>query len=401
MLNKERLEKFLKEASKSDIFIALLFLVFIDVLFRFGTALHQHQSLELGFDIPYRSRIWWATKDFLLQQKTPDIVLLGASDVVCALYGAEATFLKNPQSQLLKHHSQYLESRLGALNSDLDSNFCLAIPGEMPSDAYLLTSTLLSGKTKPKAIFFAITPRSFFDTTFGDPSSTEIYKLMSKLGGTHNLDISCRSSLWDKLDYLFAQASYIYYHKRELICWQHHLIRSLLAKLLPTDFSVLCTPPQIRKLSQLELPEDFAPQELVEFPYDPQHPVFINNLPEYKARYRQLKASTFTQQFYFFNRLCDLCRTNGVNLIVANSPVTAENRGLIPAQVYSRYLTQMEMTVHNYGGTFENLDMPAFFTHDDFFDSIHLNGRGGEKLLNHIAIALTKTAKLANCLSPK
>lgn len=151
----------LKEIYKSDILFALLLVVLADLCVRISFAPQNHLATKLSFDVPYRSRIWWATCDYLKQDKVVDVLLLGASDMTCALYGGEATSLRTPQSELLKHHSEYLEKRLELLNSQYIRTFSLAIPGEMPSDAYFLVNTLLSGKLKPKAIFLPLHQEAF------------------------------------------------------------------------------------------------------------------------------------------------------------------------------------------------------------------------------------------------
>jgi hypothetical protein len=394
MIALKRAENFLKVASKSDILLALCLIVIVDLVFRFWGG-YQQRPFTLGFDVPYRSRIWWAMNDFIAQPKTADLVLLGASDMTCAFYGAEATFLKAPQSQLLKHKSDYLEDKLASSNSPLRTTFCLGIPGEMPSDAYFLTSTLLANKRKPKVICLSIAPRDFYDATFGDPTSTDIFKVASKLGLEQDLQLAKRSSFWDELDYKFQQTSYLYGHKWDLTSWQHHTLHSLLAQLLGESFSDIATPQPIRKLSLIELPEDYGPNEVMEAPFDANHPVWVNNIAEYQSRYRQFKLSTFTQQLGFLKKLAQLCRSEGVGLLIVNSPLTSENRAMIEKSAYDLYISEIPKTVRSEGGVFLNLETTGVFKHEDFFDSIHLNGRGGEKFLAQIALALSKKSELA------
>jgi len=395
MIDLKLILSFLRRTYKSDISCGVAIFILVDLIFRVGFSWNQNRSFQLAFDVPYRSHIWWATKDFLSQPKAQDIILLGASDMAQAVHGADAVFLNSSQDEVLKHRSEYLERRLENLNSQYKGVFCLAVPGEMPSDSYFTTRTLLSGSRKPKVIVLSIAPRSLCDATFGDPASSDVYKIMNKLGGTHDFESSCRSSLWDKLDYQVQQLFSIYGHKRELISWQHNLTQAVLSQLFHEDFSNIHTPVHIRKLALLELPEDYARSELVSMPFDPKHALFISNLAEYQSRYRRLKMSTFRQQLDFLKRLSELCRSEGISLVVINSPLTAENRQLIVPQVYALYLAQASQAVRSYGGTFVNLDLPEIFKHEDFMDSIHLNGRGGLKFLDHIALVLSTSSQVA------
>jgi hypothetical protein len=380
---------------KSDFFLALLAVLVLDALFRFGANWTEHNSFSLGFDEPYRSRIWWAMKDLTSQSKTADLLLMGASDMTCAFYGAEATYLQSPQSQILKHNSEYLESRLAKLDSPFRTSFCLGIPGEMPSDAYFLASAILANKRKPKAICLSIAPRDFYDATFGDPTSTDIYKVASKLGLGQSCEVPPRSSIWDEVEHQFQQTFSVYGHKWELMSCQHHATHALLSPLLKEDFQTIRTPQPIRKLALIELPEDYGPGEVMELPFDPKHPIWVNNIAEYQSRYRQFKMRTFTQQLAYLKKLGQLCRSEGVGFLVVNSPLTNENRAMIEKSAYDLYMTEIPKTVRASGGIFVNFDTLSAFEHNDFFDSIHLNGKGGQKFLDQIAIALSKSSELA------
>jgi hypothetical protein len=396
VLEQKQISGFFNRVRESDIFLALVLAVLVDLGLHLGYIAFSKTAAQLGFDMPYRSRIWYATQDLFRQQKTADLILLGASDMTCALYGAEATFLKSPQSELLNHHSRYLEDRLKTMNSPFKTTFCLAIPGEMPSDAYLIASTLLSNKQKPRAIFYAVTPRDFCDATFGDPSSTDIFKVMSKLGGTRELELSSRSSFWDTLSYNFSVLSAVYGHKWELMSLQHHLMHAVLSSSLHDSFDSISAPIPIRKMVALELPEDFGPFEVVDIPYDPKNPLFISNVDEYRSRYRHFNRKTFNQQMNFFAKLCGFCRTEGIELVVGNSPLTAENRALIDNNIYDFYISTTEATARKYGHKFVNFDDKRIFRHNDFFDTLHLNGKGGEKLLQEIAATISQQSSLGS-----
>ncbi|PWT96286.1 MAG: hypothetical protein C5B53_09930 [Candidatus Melainabacteria bacterium] len=395
MTDSKEPDNIIKAVRKSDFLLAVLAVLVLDALFRFGSSWQEHNTYKLGFDEPYRSRIWWAMKDFTSGCKTADLVLMGASDMTCAFYGAEATYLQTPQSQLLKHNSKYLEGRLAKLDSPFRSTFCLGIPGEMPSDAYFLASTILANKKKPKAICLSIAPRDFYDATFGDPTSTDIFRVANKLGLGQNCEVPRRSSIWDIVDHRFQQAFSVYGHKWELMSWQHHATHAVLSPLLREDFWSISTPQAIRKLALLELPEDYGRTEVMELPFDPKHPIWINNIAEYQSRYRQFKPSTFTQQLAYLKKLGELCRSEGVGFLVVNSPLTNENRAMIEKSAYDLYMSEIPKTVRASGGIFVNFDTLNAFQHDDFFDSIHLNGKGGQIFLDQIAIALSKSSELA------
>ncbi len=387
-MNSQSIATTFKAAFRSDIAIALLCFVVLDIGVGIAFALNQ-KPMQFAYDVPFRSRSWYALSDYSKQPKTPDLVLLGASDMTCALYGAEATYRKEDVSQLTDHRSTFLESELQKADAPYKSTFCLAIPGQMPSDQYFMARTLVSNGVKPKAFYCTMVPRNFFDATFKSPASSDVFKTTSKLGGTGEYEIICRKKdVFSIFDHLLGRASSVYGHKQELTSWQHHVVQSLVR---PNDsnFDNVNNSTEIRKLAMMDLPEDFAPNEVGQSPYDPKAP-FLDNIHEYRVRYSQFSMKIWNEQFGFFEKLCELCKAEGIDLVVGNSPLTAENLAMVPKDTYKLYLDKVSSTVRSNGGIFVDLNLPGQFEHDDFFDSVHLNGKGGQKFLTHVAGAMSK-----------
>lgn len=383
----------LRTLGRSDVLVAMLVFLLLDLVVRVGTSCQPKQCL--GFNEPYRSRPWWAAKAFKDLKTTPDLILLGASDMTCAFYGAEANNLNTTVSQLLTFQSDYLQKKLRQSDAPYQSNFCLGIPGEMPCDAYFLITTLLADKPKPKAIFFSVTMRDFCDATFGDPSSSNAFKVMSKLGGAADSQLSCRSSLWDTLDYEAGQACSIYGHRWECMSLQHSVMHYILGNGLGFDFDKIDTTMPLRTLALKNLPEDYGPNEVLQGPSDDDNPKFTNNLSEYAVRYRSFQPKVFKQQVAFLKKLADYCKAEGITFVVANTPITPENRAMIPVPIYNSYYSTVSDTVRTAGGIFVDFDTPTVFKHTDFFDTVHLNGKGGQKFLTKIAQTLSTSSSLA------
>ncbi len=388
-MNSNSIANFFKAAFKSDIVMALLCFALLDIGVGIAYAVN-HRPMQFGYDVPFRSRSWYALNDFSKQPKTPDLVLLGASDMTCALYGAEATYLNKSISQLTNHRSTYLESELRKADAPYKSTFCLAIPGQMPSDQYFMARTLVTNGAKPKALYCTMVPRNFFDATFKSPASSDVFKTTSKLGGVGEYEIICRKKdLLSILDYQLSRLSSVYGHKQELTSWQHHAVQALCQPNDP-NFNDVKTSVELRKLAMMDLPEDFAPEEVGQSPYDPKHAVFLDNIHEYRVRYSQFSMNIWKEQFGFFEKLCQLCKNEGIDLVVGNSPLTAENLAMVPKDTYKLYLDKVSSTVRSNGGVFVDLNLPGQFEHDDFFDSVHLNGKGGKKFLTYVAGAMSK-----------
>ncbi|MDZ4835253.1 MAG: hypothetical protein SGJ27_15865 [Candidatus Melainabacteria bacterium] len=388
-MNFNSIGKSIKAASKSDIAIALLCFALLDIGVGIAYAVN-HKPMQFGYDVPFRSRSWYALNDYSKQPSTPDLVLLGASDMTCALYGAEATYQKKSISQLTNHRSTYLESQLEKAAAPYKSTFCLAIPGQMPSDQYFMARTLVENGAKPKALYCTMVPRNFFDATFKSPASSDVFKTTSKLGGTGEYEIICRKKdVFSIFDHLLSRASSVYGHKQELTSWQHHVVQGIVRP-DNANFDTVKTSIELRKLAMMDLPEDFAPDEVGQAPFDPKHNVFADNMQEYRVRYSQFSMKIWKEQFGFFEKLCELCKAEGIDLVVGNSPLTAENLAMVTKDTYKLYLDQVSSTVRSNGGIFVDLNLPGLFEHDDFSDSVHLNGKGGEKFLTYVAGAMSK-----------
>jgi len=391
LIDFDRIVKGIRQAPASAALLSFALFIVMDFAIRVGSSWHKEPDM-LTFDTPYRSRAYWAIKDFLQQKSPPDILLIGPSDVAAALTRSEATYLNRRVEEMTTHRSQYLEKKLRDLDSPYKSTSSLAIPGEMPSDTYFLFNTLVKNK-KPQVIFLSFTPRNLCDATFGAPANTDIFKVLSKLGGLKDYQLSCRSSFWERVDYMFSQACSVYDHKWELTTWQHHLAHAMLGQSF--DFSRFIGPDSIRKMSLLELPEDFGLGESITHPYDPKNAEYLSNINEYRQRYKRFNRKLFDQQLAFFKQFCRSCQSEGVQLVVGNSPITQENKQLLPKPIYNLCISEASKAVRESGGTWVDLDRPDVFQHDDFYDSVHLNGKGGLKYFDLISSIVGNRSFLA------
>lgn len=140
---------------------------------------------KLGFDpvkAANKSWVWWNVRDFRQLKSAPDVVLLGSSLMMAPLHGGDAAYLKTGQNVALHHHSVLLEDLLQAKFGRQYKSFAFALGGEMVSDAYVITDTLLRGDRKPGLIVYGIAPRDFMDHALPSAASTEIFKYMSRTG---------------------------------------------------------------------------------------------------------------------------------------------------------------------------------------------------------------------------
>lgn len=380
----------------SYILLSLAFLITSDLgarmLYQFRPDLWPVSS----YDSPNRSPVWWSANDLKNLSQAPDIVLFGSSLINTAVLGAEATYLQKPIDACLDHRSTYLEKQL--CNSDRQKHvvFSLAVPGQMASDAYALASTLLAGNHKPKSIIWGIAPRDFIDCELHDVTSTETYRLMSRIRNLSELQAVSKSSFWDSLETKLGQLSFLYAHKSDFVFLQHKFVNQLIANLEHKDLDEIKLPVALRKDALYECPEDRAANEQMIMPYDANHPLFTDNTGEYRWRYREFRPKAFATQLACLKYMTKYAHNNGIDLFVVNMPLLPENLALLPESTYLLYLKETSKAVVQGGGHFINLQNPQLVQKQNYLDSAHLNGIGGEKLLNSFAELTSERTQLAS-----
>ena len=84
--------------------------------------------------------------------------MLGSSLVTAPVMQAEAIYLNRPIERMFHRSPRFLESCLSGELACPVHVFCLAVGGEMVSDAYLVAKQILAKDDKPCAIVYGIGP---------------------------------------------------------------------------------------------------------------------------------------------------------------------------------------------------------------------------------------------------
>ncbi|MBY0358071.1 MAG: hypothetical protein K2W82_08730 [Candidatus Obscuribacterales bacterium] len=347
-----------------------------------------------AYNSPNRSWVWWAVRDFHQSTEKPDVVLLGSSLMMAALHNGDATYLNLPQNVAVHHRSSLLEELWQNQSGNKIRTFAFAIGGQMVSDAYALTSTLLVGQKKPKLLVYGIAPRDFMDNTLTSPASTETFRYMSRLGGLKDVAWQSRPTFWEQVEYGLACVSPIYEHRLDFVYLQHHYVQALLKHL--TGFQnpdEVHTPFVVRRQALLELPEDQGINDLMVMP-DKEYK-YDDNSAEYRMRYRAFKPKLFEVQVAFLERLLRYCQTEGIELCLVNMPLTVDNVKLMPPGFYDSYKQRVLGLTNKYQARFIDLNDTAIFSKTDFADSVHMNGNGGVKFFRALSTKIAPASRLA------
>lgn len=338
----------------------------------------------------------WAIKDFLAAKSAPDLVFLGSSLVLVPVAGVDANFLNKRLDGSQHHHSAYFESKLREKTGGAIRTFNFALPGEMPSDAYLITDFLLNRENKPKVLLYGLGPRDFMDNLLPNPGATDPYRSLIRFGDVSSMIERMTPDLLDRLNFQISRCFYLYGIKEDLVSEWVHLVGKQLAVLTPVPKGAKPYTVEQRRM----LVPDYRPAELNRAeayfrPSKAEH--FADNLAEYRKRYKNVKWDTFTSQMRFFAELLDICQQRGIKVVVVSMPITDLNRTLIKDYAWDAYRKSVHVLAAVKGATYIDLQGTKKFNVSDFMDTVHLHSGGGQKMLDLVVeqMAQDKTVRTA------
>jgi hypothetical protein len=368
----------------SYVLIAILALVLLDA----GARLSYPYWHLNRYGSPNKSWIWWAVSDFHKQAQAPDIVLLGSSLMLEALNTGDATYSHTPQNVSLHHKSSCLQDDLARKTGSKPQTFSFAIAGQMASDAYAISSTLLNGHYKPTTIVYGIAPRDFMDNTLTNVTTTETFRYLSRVGDLSKTIAATKPSFWDAIDNSVAKVSFLYQHRVDLMCWQQRTSKLLLESFGQRNLDSYHVPFELRRIAMKELPEDVASNETMVCPYgDPPVP-YLDNLGEYRQRYAHMNQKMFKSQIGYLEQLLQYSKEQKINIVLVNMPLTADNVATMPTGFYQNYLSEISELSSKYDSKLIDLNLPGLFNRGYFADSAHLNGLGGMRFFDLLSDAL-------------
>jgi hypothetical protein len=321
--------------------------------------------------------------------------------MVTPLVAVDATYLGKQLDAPYYHRSAYFENKYKEATGQSITSFNFAIPGAMPSDAYLITKFLLKGEKKPDLLVYGVGPRDFLDNMLPSANATDPYKHLSRLGDVSDHVRLVLGDWQDKLNYALGRMVYTYGEKSDLACNFERRAQAALVAYLPEE-----TPQQEWEYKQMVIPNHYQfevlPNTCTVKPIKPGHQMrFSDNLSEYAERYRELKWETFLTQLDFLGETLDLANERKIHAVIMAMPITEGNRSIISDFVWHLYKQNLRVLAHEKGATYIDMQACAEFPQSDFSDTVHLNEKGGQKLLDQLAGKLAESAPATAALAPK
>lgn len=337
-------------------------------------------------------------RQFVLEAKAPDIVLLGSSQVNSPAWAADATLLQHSVDCLLHRKvvslSKFLARRKGLPGNLLVAN--CAVQGGVASDYYMIAHALLLGESKPTAAVVAISPRDFIDNKLPSASATEAFHFFSPFVEINKLSEIAYS---DPLARLLAGVE-----------WSlEALPLRRIGTMIDERFSN-ATETRLRGG-----PRNESGNELLSAIYNSHKqvkvgewvvspnmkPVFVDNTNEYVVRYKDPHPKSLPVQYAFFRELLKNLQESNISTIVVNMPTLPCNHNLLDASFWTAYRRDISRMCAETGSHWVDLSESNDFTRSDYVDTVHLNDKGGLKLFHKLAKVIASDQQLIATLRSK
>lgn len=350
-------------------------------------------------DFPYPTWTSWAIHEYHKDKTArPDVVFLGSSLMLVPIDGVDADYTKVPIDGSKHHKSIFFEDKFKEYSGNSVSTFNLALPGEMPSDAYLLTKFLLKDEKRPDVLVYGVGPRDFMDNLLPSPKATDPFRYLSRLGD-YSERIDLIAPKWEeRLGYELARLFYPLAESENITTSLSRSANKWLTAALPT-----VKPSDVAK-RRLLLPEyhpfEILPDECFFRPTtDADRPKFLDNVDEYRKRYKKLKWDTFLSQMQFLTDILDIAADRGTHVVLVAMPITDINRQLISDQAWKEYKSRLETLAEEKGATYIDMYASKEFPFEDFGDTVHLHSGGGRRLLDLLAKKLSENHEVTTALN--
>ena len=353
-------------------------------------------------DFPVHTWTTWAINDFLKVQK-PDVVLMGSSLMLVPLDGVDADFLGKKIDGSAHHRSEFLEERYSRYSGQKARTFNFALPGEMPSDAYLISRFLLKGERTPRVLVYGVGPRDFMDNLLPSPAATDPFQYLSRLGNWDSRVNLIMPQWQERLNYELGKLCYTYGVRGQIALDVSRLADKVLNKIAPRPNTGLSNVELIalrRKLLPDYKATEVNANECMFRPIaNEQRPAFQDNIQEYRKRYKTLKRETFDSQMTFLKDILATSKERGTHVLLVAMPITDVNRNLLSDSSWALYKESLRKLAQDGGASFYDMHAPGDFKLADFQDTVHLHSGGGAKLLDKIAAILVSDKDCQAALS--
>jgi hypothetical protein len=353
------------------------------------------------YDYAYRNWPWWAVYHLRSTRETFNVALLGSSLMLGSLNQCDSNFTLRNVDATSHHKSVYLEHSLKENFGGEFKTVNLATPGQTPSDAYLLTKTMLTLGQHPKLIIYGIAPRDFMDNRLLNPADTEPFRYLKRFVPMQEIASDVYQSPLSSLDYWLQNDVYLYEHAMDVQIAFTRRLNSTLERLLPAPVNGV----SFSYWDRIKLLPKYKASELR--PGDSVNTPIISGVPEgwqrdnvedYVERYRKPNSQSFNLQLKFLKREFTLCHENNIDLVLVNMPLSSININLLGRRRYENFSDIVGHTSLLRGVRYIDLGSTKSFPIALFQDSAHLTGAGAKQFIDLLTESMKKDAGLSEVI---
>jgi hypothetical protein len=351
------------------------------------------------------------------QGQAPQTVLFGSSLMMIPTTCAEADYKKTLIDPVVDPYSSRLASLLSSPENKTQRAFNYALPGAMVSDHYFIERALFNQRRKPERVVLGVTLRDFIDCGVDTPTATPAYMHYRNYLSEEALDevLQKNLNLWQKRNYLAERYLYLWGRHNEIQKLANKPLQATYdnlvsrfgidnkgtkgtegSKALASDKDSTTSGEETQKggdkVDAIMAAQEVKPGNFVILP-EMKLP-WQDNTREYKKRFAHKNEAVFKSEQAFLDDLLAYNSSLGIETIIVNMPLTESNMKLMPKGSYDKYKAML-VALKNRGVSVLDLNDSSFDL-SCFRDTVHMNGRGGAKLLAAIASHInTNQAELA------
>jgi len=307
---------------------------------------------------------------YLQSGRDSNVLFLGSSLVLRPAISCDSTpdWAKKPgiipsKLQFIYHYDKadYFRRMLdNACHGDF-TVYNLGVPDASVSDDCLLLDAAIKSGKHPKLVICGIAPRDFLASDQPDPDNTAIHEAVTHLNENERLSGSFTDQFFK---------------------FQRVLQRDLgLFRAIATSYR----PPQIghapnRRGTRAKVGNDLA------------------DLGLYQKRYNPPNMRAFPLQVHSLEKLLQVAHAHNVTVILVSMPLTRENLSLLNPQALLEYKKSVDTVARSNHVVYVDLEQNSGYDRDDFWDSVHLNARGGGKFYRQLTAAIVSHPTLVSSL---
>jgi hypothetical protein len=330
---------------------------------------------------------WWAVHNFKEVPQSPDVVLLGSSLLMNPVWQNEADFLNSDFDIVASRRTQYLENALQKRLGISTTCFNFALPGAFVSDDYMIVRTMLGGERKPKLAVFALSPRDFIENGLRSAAFSPHFRYLKHFTNIDDLLSVAMPHFWQRFGYYLDRGVFCWGKRLEIqaICahggtaWADKVFGIHASDADPKAAETAAAAPHgvLDAIYQDQIVKGFwIAKPNMRPPYNP------GGVDEYKRRYKD--STKIDNQRNWLNMALDLCKQQGISVLVLNMPVTKTNLTVYPQGVYPSCVNSIAQVCAAHGARFVDLNAGDGFPLSDFTDMWHMNAVGGRRLLDAV-----------------